>query len=106
MTDAQALKRRLRDASAAVAAARRTLENGDIVDLGGLEKEIREICGGIASLPVDQAQDLKSPLLSLTDTLDLLGKDLKTMHERLAGEIKGLNARQQATKAYGGGKAK
>jgi hypothetical protein len=106
MTETQALKRRLKEASAAIAAARQTLANGDLVDLGGLETEVDEICGGLTKVPAQEAQNLKSALISLANDLDLLSKDLNETHEKLAGEIEGVQARQRATKAYGRGKGK
>lgn len=106
MTDARTLKRHLEEASAVVASARQTLAEGNIVDLTGLEREVEEVCNSISALPGEESGTLRTALISLADDLDLLKKSLGEMHEKLAAEIEGTDARHRAAKAYGGGQAK
>ncbi|MEE9139576.1 MAG: hypothetical protein V3U18_02245 [Alphaproteobacteria bacterium] len=106
MTAEKELKRRLEQASAVIAAARQTLAEGTLVDLAGLEGEVNDVCGKITELPPEDGGTLKSSLVSLAGDLDLLTEELKAAHEKVAGEIEGTSARQQAAKAYARGQAK
>lgn len=100
MNEALQLKRRLDAASAVVAAARKSLDDGSIVDLTGLEQEVATICKGLNALPVEEASTFKGPLIALADDLDMLTKDLTETHEKLSNEIGGVAMRHKVTKAY------
>jgi hypothetical protein len=100
MNEALQLKRRLDAASAVVAAARKTLGDGSVVDLSGLEQEVATICKGLNALPIDEASAFKSPLIALADDLDMLTKDLTETHQKLSKEIGGVSMRHKVTKAY------
>jgi hypothetical protein len=106
MTHAIALKRRLEKAAAVVASAHRTLAGGDLIDLAGLDAEVEEICREITGLAPEQGDALKSSLIALADGLDSLSQDLRTTHEKIAAEIEGTSARQEAAKAYARGRTR
>ena len=100
-TQVQQLKQRLQAASAVVAAARQTIEDGNLVDLTGLEREVASICEGLNALPSAETPAFKAPLVALADDLDRLTHDLTRSQRKLGKEIGGVVLRQKVAKAYG-----
>lgn len=95
-----AINRRLAAAATVVSEARRTIEQGNLVDLSGLETEVNTICEALRILPKGQGESLKPMLVSLAADLDTLTQALTAAHSKLVADIGALGNRQRAVKAY------
>lgn len=90
----------LRQAAAAIGAARTLLDQGSIVDLTGLEAHVDRACAAIASLPRPERQPLKPALVALIDGLGGLAGELSAQHREITSALTGIGARHQAVSAY------
>ena len=90
----------LREAAAAIGAARTLLDQGNVVDLKGLESHVERACGAIPTLDPSERERLKPALIALIDGLNGLGDQLSSQHEELSGTLKGMGTRRQAVSAY------
>lgn len=90
----------LQEASTAIGAARTLLDQGNIVDLSGLEAHVDRACSEILQLPRDQRQPLKPVLVGLIDGLNALADTLTTQHREVSSALTGLGARRKAVAAY------
>ena len=94
------LKRRVLAAANVVSEARLAVERGNFIDLSGLETETEAILKEISRIPAEDADEMKSALISLADDIDRLTKSVEAAHKQLATELSDLNARRRAAKAY------
>lgn len=82
----------------AVAAA---LTRGDVVNVDSLDTAIQMLCQITAALPRETGRQLKGELLALYQDLDRLEREMRSAHEALALQLRGLSRGTQATQAYG-----
>ena len=101
MTDVAEIETAIADAATGIGAARVMLSQGQTIDLAGLERHISGICERIEALPLDQRENLKSPLVALIDDLTALTGILNELYEKIAAELQDRTSRQQALSAYG-----
>jgi hypothetical protein len=96
--NANALTQRLSTLAAAIAEAHATVEDGNGVDLSGLEAAVRSVCDDIiASPPTEGREELEHAIGAMLGELDRLAQILDQQHQQLAtGE--GLS--QAAQSAY------
>lgn len=90
----------LREAAAAIGAARTLLEQGNVVDLQGLEAHVERACNAIPGLASDARERLKPALVALIDGLNGLGTQLSAQHQEISGTLQGISTRRQAVSAY------
>jgi hypothetical protein len=93
----------LKEAGSAVQAARTLLNQGNQVDLSGLEKYVEDLCGSVARLPDGKGGALKPALIKLIDQLGELSEDITAERDKLASEMKTLSDRRRAASAYESG---
>lgn len=91
----------LQKAAAAIGAARTLLDQGNVVDLEGLEAHVESACDAIPALESDEKDRLKPALVALIDGLNGLSEELTSQHAEIAGTLNGLSTRQRAMSAYG-----
>ena len=94
------LKARLAEASATIDVARRSLDEGKIVSLDGLEAHVDITCKGITILPKADGKELQPPMLALIDGLELLSKALGHDHRQTKSALNKLSNRERAQSAY------
>jgi hypothetical protein len=82
------------------AARRRFGDDEVIVDLGGLEAGIRELCQAVKGAPKRDVEELGERIAALRDDLQDLGDELSARYRALIGRVEGAK-RQPAIKAYG-----
>jgi hypothetical protein len=85
---------RLAEIADAVAAARRALADGAVIDISGLDAAVSEVCTAAQALPADERRALADGLASLADALDQLAADIVRQAEAAR--------RRQAQEAYEG----
>ena len=100
MTTAE-FESRLARTAALIGAARGVLRDGKVVDLAGLEDEVKTLCEAATALPADATEAMRPRLIALVDDLGRLAEELTVQHGELMREMGDLNKRQQATAAYG-----
>lgn len=82
----------------AVAAA---ITRGDTINVSTLDKAVQALCRITAGLPRETGRQLKGELMALYQDLDRLERELRSAHEALASQLRGLSRGTQATQAYG-----
>jgi hypothetical protein len=89
------LKLELAEIADAVAAARRAVADGAVIEIEGLDRAVAQICDAAQTAPVDERASLAEDLVALADALDRLAADIVRQSE--AAE------RRRAGAAYGDG---
>ncbi len=85
---------------AGMAAARRSIAGGAIVDLSGFDRDVATLCAAIVRLPAAARRPLEAELIALLADLDELSQVLTAQNAELtAGETDA--ARLRAAQAYG-----
>lgn len=83
-----------------ISAARDLVADGQLVNLGPLEREVDRICGGLGELTRGEAERVKPVLLSLMDELDRLAEEMRARQGEYESELRSLASHQNAAKAY------
>lgn len=96
----EVLQRDLTEVAVAIDAARRTVEHGDFVDLGGLDERVGRLCSAIKLLPRDQGRGFERPLLGLVDELTRLTDELASQRDKVRQTLVGTSSHHQAASAY------
>lgn len=78
---------------AAVAEARRAVADGALVEVGGLDAAVAEVCDAARALPADERGAFAGRLVELAEALDGLAADI--LRQREAAQ------RQRSNDAYG-----
>lgn len=99
-TDGGQVEEALQKAAAAIGAAQTLLDQGNVVDLEGLEAHVESACDAIPTLQPDERNRLKPALVALIDGLNGLSDELTSQHAEIAGTLKGMGDRQRAMSAY------
>lgn len=94
------IRRGLEEVVGAVLLARRKVNEGQLIDLSGLERRVDELCGLIQTEDKNEAQPLKPTLLSLIEDLNRLSEDLKDQHGQVASALRGSQSHRSAAAAY------
>ena len=94
------LQRDLAEVSVAIDTARRTVEQGDFVDLANLDSRVGRLCAAIKDLPRDQGRAFERPLLGLVDDLTRLTDRLADQRENVRRSLVGTSSHHQAASAY------
>lgn len=87
-------------------AARALVEQGDAVNLDGLDSVVDTLCKNIQRMPVDAQAKCESPLIIMIDEFNRLTKALEEQRDSLAGDLKDMSKNVQAATAYGTGTGK
>jgi hypothetical protein len=86
------LQTRLAEIGEAIAAARRTVADGALIEISGLDGAVIEVCGAAENVPAAERGTLAQGLATLVDALDHLAADIARQGEAAR--------RRQATHAY------
>jgi hypothetical protein len=80
---------------------RRSVAEGSVIDLAGLDRGIEEMCEAIKHLPADQRIKVKDTLIGLIDDLNNLVEALHAQQHKVSEALGGITSRQKAVSAYG-----
>jgi len=64
----------------------RRVAQGELMELEGLDRNVIEICDGIAKLPKEQGQALEKQMATLIDDLEHLAETIRAMQEKMDAE--------------------
>lgn len=103
MTALSDIQAQLDQTSGIVDGFRRTIADGTLIDLTGLDQGVEEMCSAIAKLPADQRPSVKQALITILDALNGLVESLEEQQREASDGLKGIASRQQAVSAYGKG---
>lgn len=96
----EATRRGLDEVAEAVGLAQRTVRNGDLVDLTGLERRVDDLCAAIRALPQADGRSLEPQLLGLIDDLTTLTDALRRQSEQTRIELGETSSHSAAAAAY------
>ena len=97
------IKTQLDQTSSVVEGFRRSVAEGSVIDLTGLDQSVEVMCNAINGLPADQRVTVKATIIGLLDELNALVEMLKIQQNETSEGLKGVTSRQQAVSAYGKG---
>lgn len=83
-----------------IAQAKAALEKGVLIDLAGLDSQIRLLCEEIIRMPVGESRPFREVLAELSDELGLLRDALGAARSDVQDQLEALNMRQKAAHAY------
>ena len=83
-----------------IRASRAILQEGNLVELKGLDAKVEELCRGIIELPQEEAKRFEEDLVKLQDEVEKLRADLVTSRDGLQEELMGVGKHQKANIAY------
>ncbi len=102
MSEPSQVEADLTAAQAAINRARDLLNDGNEVDLTGLDGCVAKLCKDIAALPEGQRAIYKPRLVGMIDNLNSLVESLSVQHKELGAALKNVSSRQRAVNAYSG----
>ncbi len=94
------ISQELKSIHRAVHTAAAMLESGEVMELNEVENRVKAVCADIQSLPPNQRESTKRPLVSLLDDMDKFFEQLKIKHADLLKQIQSIAPQQSALKAY------
>ncbi len=97
------IQTQLDQTSGVIEGFRRSVAEGSVIDLTGLDQSIDVMCTAINELPADQRVTVKATLIGLLDDLNALVETLTIQQSKVSEGLKGVASRQQAVSAYGRG---
>lgn len=103
MTALSDIRAQLDQTSGIIESFRRSIADGALIDMSGLDKGVEEMCLAITKLPADQRLSVKEALITILDGLNGLIESLEQQHQDASDGLKGIASRQQAVSAYGKG---
>ncbi len=83
-----------------VTAARDLVEDGQIINIQPLEKEVEALCARLAEVGAQTARAVQPVLLGLMEELNHLAQTMADRHRELSGELRSLAAHGNAASAY------
>ena len=89
-----------RDISQFIAESRAMLEAGAIMELAGLDDQVRMLCDAVLQLSQDERILYPDRLQELFNGLKLLGEEMEAQRDKLADEIRGVPQFKKASVAY------
>ncbi|MBT5049244.1 MAG: hypothetical protein HOM58_12160 [Rhodospirillaceae bacterium] len=101
MTVLSDIQAQLDQTSGIIEGFRRSIADGALIDLSGLDQSVEEMCGAIGKLPADQRLSVKQALITILDALTTLVDSLEEQQLEASDSLKGVSSRQQAVSAYG-----
>jgi len=84
------IQKQLDRTSGVIEGFRRSVAEGAVIDLTGLDRSIEEMCNAIRELPEDQRGTVKSTLIGLIDDLNALVDLLHVQHGKVSEGLKGV----------------
>jgi hypothetical protein len=85
-TDAAILHGRLKTITEYVRDCERRVNQGDIMDLQGLDQNVLELCDGIAALPPPEGRQLEDEMATLIAELEKLAECMREQQEKMEGK--------------------
>ena len=83
-----------------VAAARDLIDDGQIINIHPLEKEVEGLCARVTALDPLTAKGVQPVLLGLMEELNRLAEAMGERHRELAGALRSLSQHGNAASAY------
>lgn len=93
--------KKIQDAIIFIESCRKELEIGNVVVLEDFQNHVKDICDDMAQLTVEEMTSQAPMLEKLAESLQVLEVELRQQKVDVEHEIKDLNKKQAATKAYG-----
>ncbi len=88
------------DISTFITQSRELLEKGAVMELEGLDGEVKRLCEATLNLSKEQRAQYADKLQELLRSLTELGNELTQQRDQLASEIRGLTDYRKAHVAY------
>ena len=83
-----------------VAAARDLIDDGQIINIQPLEKEVGDLCARMTGLDAAAARKVQPVLLGLMEELNRLAETMGERHRELSGALRNLSQHGNAANAY------
>jgi hypothetical protein len=100
--NAAALKDELKETAEGIDAARGLVNDGQVVDLAGLEARVEDLCARIKTVDAQDRDRLKPTLVAIIDGLDSLAEALTKQRDGIGGAIREITTHHRAASAYTG----
>lgn len=84
--DAEALHDRLKTIIDYVRDCERRVNQGEVMDLQGLDQNVLELCDGIAALPQPEGRLLEDEMATLISDLEKLADCMRVQQEKMEGK--------------------
>lgn len=84
--DGQEIAQRLTTIIDYVRDCERRVNQGEIMDLDGLDKTVLELCDGVGALPAEQAHALEKQMSSLIHDLEALANAMRAQAKKMDAE--------------------
>ncbi len=94
------IRTRMTEVSAIACMARSLLDDGQPVDLSGLETRVETLCRELIALPGSAREEVKPDLIGLMDELGRLAETVRSHHAALAERLATVVRGQRAVGAY------
>ncbi len=88
------------DISKFISDSRELLKRGAVMELSGLDDNVKELCEEVMRLSQDDRLQHADRLQELFAELKLLGEELSSQRDSLADDIRGASDHKKATAAY------
>lgn len=80
--------------------SRQLLDSGALMELQGMDDQVRELCERVLELPDEERFAAAEPMQQLLEDLKDLGDAMVRQRDQLAGEISSLTTQKKAATAY------
>ena len=80
MTDKAELETQLNNIREVINQAQGKIEQGEVIDLSGLNLKVQDACRDVLALPPPEAKEFKSTMMDMVSSLNTLEQSLKTFH--------------------------
>ncbi len=88
------------DISQFITQSRELLEQGAIMELAGLDEQVRVLCDAVLQLSQSERLQYAERLQEMLTGLKLLGDEMVTSRDKIAEEIRGVSNFKKASVAY------
>ncbi|MFO0389257.1 MAG: hypothetical protein ACK502_06010 [Alphaproteobacteria bacterium] len=97
---AESPEKLFQDVSAFISESRTLLEKGAVMELDGLDAEVRRLCDAVLGLSQEQRIVYADKLQVLMKGLSALGDEMAKQRDAVVSEMRGLNQYRKAHVAY------
>ncbi len=101
MTTAAEIKAEIDQLNGYLKGVHKMMEDGDVVDLVGLDENVARLCTAVAGLEEEEGRTVSDDLKALVAQMDDLRGQMVTERGALAEAMGGLSTRRKAVTAYG-----
>ncbi len=80
MPNKEELEQQLKDIRGVIDQAQSKINQGEVIDLSGLNLKVQDACRDVLALPATEAKEFKNDMLDMVGALNTLEESLKTFH--------------------------